>query len=137
MKTIITALVATALSFNASASHLHTAACPANCPEMVTAGKTVSKSYEQKVAEMKLAAEDKVSMLHYRQTMQNTLSAVEKQKHQNAIENLEAEKAFNKMMANTLETIEQQKLNDQLEDVEAGYRFEQMMVQTLSKVAGR
>lgn len=137
MKTIITALVATALSFNASASHQHTAACPANCPEAIISVKPVSKSYDQKVAEMKLAAEDKVSRLHYQQTMQNTLSALAKQKHQNAIENLEAENSFNKMMAHTLETIEQQKLNDQLEDVEAGYRFEQMMVQTLSKVAGR
>jgi hypothetical protein len=137
MKTIMTALVATALSLNASASHQHTAVCPVNCPEAIISVKPVSKSYDQKIAEIKQAAEDKVSMLYYRQSMQTTLGTIEKQKLQLAIENLEAENAYNRLMTNLLQTVEQQKMVDQIEDISATNRYEQLMAQTLNNLATR
>ena len=137
MKTIMTALVAMALSLNASASHEHKAECPKNCPEAIKAEKPVSKSYDQKIADIKQAADDKVSMLHFRQTMQSTLGTIEKQKLQFAIENLEAKNAYNRLMTSMLQTVEQQKSVDQIEDISATNRFEQIMAQTLYNLTAR
>jgi hypothetical protein len=137
MKTMFIALVAMATSMSASASHEHKAECPENCPEAIKAEKPVSKSYDQKIADINQAAEDKVSMLLFRQTMQTILGTIEKQKLQFAIENLDAENAYNRLMTSMLQTLEQEKLADQIEDISATNRFEQMMAQTLYNLASR
>lgn len=136
MKTIMTALVALAFNYSASANHLHTGDCKVNCPVDTKIAAPASKSYEQKLAEIKLASEDKLSYLNYNQTMQRTLNLVALQKHQNAIANIEAENAYNKMMVTILGNLEQQKVADQIEDMAAGQRFETLMSNLLSQTAG-
>ncbi len=137
MKTIIIALVAMATTTTASASHNHNAGCKVNCPENVTAVAPSAKSFDQKMAELTLASENKMGQLNYNRVMQNALNQVETEKHQLAIANLEAETAYNQLMAVTLGIAEQEKLADQLEDMNAEQRFEQLMGATLLNIAAR
>jgi predicted transcriptional regulator len=135
MKTIITALVVMATTISASANHSHNAACPVNCPEKVLALMPAGKSFDQKMAELTLANEEKVSQLNFSRIMKSALNKVESEKHFNAIENLEAENGFNVLMAATLEKVEQEKLADQLEDISAEQRFEQLMSKVIVSIA--
>jgi hypothetical protein len=137
MKTIMTALVVMATTISASANHTHNAACPVNCPEKVMALMPAGKSYDQKMAEINLASEDKLSQLNFTRMMKSALNQVESQKHQNAIENLEAENAYNLLMSVSLAKVEEEKMNDQLEDLSAEQRFEQLMGRTLANIASR
>ncbi len=131
----MTALVALATSISASASHNHNAACKVNCPENVTLKATVPAGFEGKMADLTNVSEDRKSMIRYTKAMQNMLAGVEKQKHLEAIENLEAENAYNNLMAGMLDNIEQQKLDDQIEDLSAGKRFEDMMSKIFAETA--
>jgi hypothetical protein len=137
MKTIMTALVVMATTISASANHTHNAECKVNCPEKVVALMPTAKSYDQKMSEVKLAAEDKVSQLNFTRIMQSALNQLESAKHQNAIENLEAENAYNLLMATTLEKVEEEKMTDQLEDISAEQRFEQLMGRTMANIVAR
>lgn len=137
MKKIIIAFVAMATTTAASASHNHTAACKVNCPENVLAVAPSVKSFDQKMAELTLASENKAGELNFSRVMQNALNQVEAERHMQAIENLQAETAYNQLMATTLGRIEEEKLADQLEDLSAEQRFEQLMVQTINKAATR
>ncbi|HSK12141.1 MAG TPA: hypothetical protein VK907_02945 [Phnomibacter sp.] len=137
MKTIITALVAMTFTLTAMANHTHTAACPVNCSQLLYAVAPVAKSYEQKLAEIKLASDDKLSRMHYSQTMQRTLNLLETQKHESAIENLKAENAYNNLMVNLLSKMEEERLTDQLEDVAAAERFELLMGKILMDTASK
>lgn len=127
MKTILTVLVALVLNYSASANHLHGGHCTVNCPESKSVTAPASKNYEQKLIEVKLASEDKLSRLNYNQTMQRALSIIAKQKHLNAIANLEAENTFTHLMVNTLSKVEEQKVAEQIEDLAAQQRFESLM----------
>ncbi len=137
MKTMITALVAMAMSYNASAGHLHNAECPVNCPNKTFISAPVSKSFDQAAAELKSRSEDRNSLLRYAQTMQQTLMHIEKQKLQDAIENLEAEQAYNNLMAGLLSQVEHQKLADQLEDLSAANRFQHLMAKIFADTVAK
>ncbi len=126
MKTMITALVAMATSISAWASHQHNAACPVNCPEMIKIAAPASVT-DARMDQLKNLSEDRQSMFRYTQVMQNLLAGVEKQKHLEAIADLEAENAYNNLMAGIFDHLEQEKLADQMEDLNASKRFEDMM----------
>ncbi|MCU0389365.1 MAG: hypothetical protein MUE71_12230 [Chitinophagaceae bacterium] len=127
MKTMMTAVVAMAMTMNAWASHQHSAACLVNCPEDVKVAAIAPVGPDSRMASLKNASEDRQSMLRYTKVMQNMLAGIETQKHLNAIIDLEAENAYHNMMALMLENMEQQKLADQIEDLNAGKRYEDMM----------
>jgi len=133
----MTALVVMATTISASANHTHNAVCLVNCPEKVVALMPTAKSYDQKMADIKLAAEDKLSQLNFIRVMQSTLNQLETAKHQNVLENLEAENAYNLLMATTLGKVEEEKMADQLEDISAEQRFEQLMGRTIANIAAR
>jgi len=137
MKKIMTALVVMATTISASANHTHNAVCPVNCPEKVMALMPTAKSYDQKISEIKLAAEDKVSQLNFIRVMKSALNQLESEKHRNALENLEAENAYNLLMATTLGKVEDDKMTHQLEDISAEQRFEQLMSRTMANIVAR
>ena len=134
MKTMFTALVAMAMSFSAWASHQHNAACPVNGPENVKAAPALAGPDARK-AMLENASENRKSMNRYTRAMQNMLAGVERQKHLDAIGNLEAENAYNNLMADMLTMVEDAKFADQLEDLNAGRRYDDMMGVIISGIA--
>jgi hypothetical protein len=60
--------------------------------------------------------------------MQAALSTINKQKHLDAIENIESENAYHQLMADMIQGLEEQKLADQIEDLSAAKRFENLML---------
>ncbi|MCU0375836.1 MAG: hypothetical protein MUF24_11050 [Chitinophagaceae bacterium] len=134
MKNIMISLVAITMQVAAFADT--TGTTPQSQPKgekpMATV-TTIGKTYEQKVAELKEAAEEKQRMLQYEKTMQQTMLLVETRKMQQAIENLEAMQRYEAVMNNTMQQLEKNKMEDQLEDAGAALRFEQLMQATLAR----
>lgn len=133
MKNIMLSLVAITMQVAAFADT--TGTNPQSLPkgEKPAVTVTVVKTYEQKVAELKMAAEEKQSMLQYEKAMHQTMLLVESRKMQQAIENLEAIQRYQVVMNNTLQQLEKNKMEDQLEDTGAALRFEQLMQATLAR----
>lgn len=128
----MTALVALAFNYSATAIHLHNDNCKVNCPEstFISAPTPVSPSYRMEV--IKNASEENAAKVQYSRTMQNAINKVNLKKYEEAIKDLDAASTFNNLMAQTLLIIEDEKLADQIEDLEALQRYEKLMLNTLS-----
>jgi hypothetical protein len=127
--------VAIAITSTASATHHHQAGCPSNCSDKMAAVPSSAKSFEQKVADLKNVAAEKTSLINYNRSMQQTLNLVAKQKHEEAIANIESENAYNNLMAGIITEIEQHKVENQLEDLNAAERFSNMMQSIFTETA--
>ncbi len=137
MKTLCTALVSIAISASASATHLHHGDCPANCSAKTASVSSTSKNYDQKVADLKNVADEKAGVINYNRTMQFTLNQLEKQKHMDAIANIESEGAYNNLMSVVIGSMEQQKAEEQIEDLTAEQRFANMMHAIFTETASK
>jgi hypothetical protein len=135
MKTLFTAIVAIAIGTTASATHLHHDDCPANCSAKTASVSSTSKSYDQKVADLKNAADEKAGLMNYNRSMQFALNQVAKQKHIDAIANIESEGAYNNLMSGVISNLEQQKVAEQMEDLTAEQRFANMMHSIFTEAA--
>jgi len=135
MKNIMLSLVAITLQVAAFADT--TGTNPQSQPKgekpVAAPTTTISKTHQQKVAELQMAAEEKQRMLQYEKAMQQTMLLVETRKMQQAIENIEAMQRYQVVMNHTLQQLEKNKTDDQLEDAGAALRFEQLMQATLAR----
>lgn len=136
MKTILSALVALTVSATAFASNKHSEKCPANCDKAHAFTATVAPAAPSTTMRAYLvseAAAENLSTLNYTLGVQSTLHKLEEEKLREALADLSAMQAYNKLMHGTLTRFTEEKKADMLEDIAAEERYEKLMSSMLGK----
>jgi hypothetical protein len=133
MKNILTAIVAMTITFSATAAHAHSAKCEEKCNILTRSSASVPTESQQKIAALKNKAEEKESEMNFHKTMTGTMQLLERQKWEQAKENLIAKGAYKQMMSTMLSKIKTDKAINEMMELEANIRFEQLMANTFAK----
>lgn len=136
MKSIMTALVALTISVTSFASDNHNEKCPANCDKVHPVAVAVAPASSSVAVRANLvseAAAENLSKLNYTLGMQSTLHKLEEEKLREALADLSAIQAYNKLMHATLTRFTEEKKADMLEDIAAENRYEKLMANMLGK----
>ena len=133
MKKVLTAIVAFAITFSATATHTNFIDCTQKCCVLTQPALSVPTVLQQKIAALKHKTEEKKSQINYEKTMTGALRIIENIKWEQAKENLLAQGAYNQLMSAMFSKIKRDKSASEIEELEAEIRFEKLMASTFAK----